>query len=87
MLRAFQIALLASLGGVWGGSVPGQEAESAHDPVEELVDELQANPEIVDPLLGMEIEALRRIVQEMDARIELLEGRVVALEGAGVETQ
>ena len=87
MLRAFQITLLASLGGVWSGSVPGQEAEGAQDPVDEFADELQANPEMVDPLLGMEIEALRRIIQEMDARIELLEDRVVALEGAGVGTQ
>ena len=92
MLRARQIVLLMALGSAFGSPVLGQEADSAQDGRNATGggagqddrpdgDDLQANPEMVDPLLGMEIEALRRIVQEMDARVELLEDRVVALEG------
>lgn len=42
--------------------------------------EIGTDPLMVDPLLGMELEAMRRLVQRMDARIDALEARIKVLE-------
>lgn len=62
---------------------PAVWAESANPPpVEEAESQIGTDPLEVDPLLGFEIETLRRMLNDALGRIEELEGRVRVLEGA-----
>lgn len=61
---------------------PAAWAESANPPAEEAESQIGTDPLEVDPLLGFEIETLRRMLNDALGRIEELEGRVRVLEGA-----
>lgn len=67
-------ALLSVASAVW--------AESANPSAEEAESQIGTDPLEVDPLLGFEIETLRRMLNDALGRIEELEGRVRVLEGA-----
>lgn len=71
---ALAAALLSVAPAVW--------AESTNPPAEQTESQIGTDPLEVDPLLGFEIETLRRMLNDALGRIEELEGRVRVLEGA-----
>ena len=71
---ALAAALLSGATGVW--------AESANALGDETESQIGTDPLEVDPLLGFEIETLRRMLNDAVGRIEVLEERIHVLEGA-----
>jgi len=79
MLRSLCCSALAA---GFLSAAPTAWAESANPPVEQAESQIGTDPLEVDPLLGFEIETLRRMLNDALGRIEEMDGRVRVLEGA-----